>query len=80
MAAAAKEIIEAALKLDPADRVKVAHELLESVDGGTNGGLDAKWVEELERRAQDIDEGRGDFLSWPETRQEIESGLRRAES
>ncbi len=77
MTAAAKEIIEAALKLDPADRVKVAHELLESVDGGANGGLDAKWVEELERRAQDIDEGRGDFLSWPETRREIESSLRR---
>ena len=77
MTAAAKEIIDAALKLDPADRVKVAHELLESVDAGSNGGLDAEWIQELERRAKDIEEGRGDFLSWPETRREIESSLRR---
>jgi putative addiction module component (TIGR02574 family) len=78
MTAAAKQIIEAALKLDPADRVKVAQELLESVDAGANGGLDAKWIEELEQRAQETDAGRGDFLSWPEARREIESSLRRS--
>lgn len=78
MATAAKEIIEAALKLEPADRVRVAHELLESVDGGGNGGIDAKWVEELEQRARDIEEGHGDFLPWPDARREVEDSLRRS--
>jgi putative addiction module component (TIGR02574 family) len=77
MSTAAKEIIEAALKLDPAERAHVAQELLESISGHANGGLDAEWIKELEQRARDIEEGRGDFLSWPEARKEIESSLRR---
>jgi putative addiction module component (TIGR02574 family) len=77
MSAAAKEIIEAALKLDPAERAHVAHELLESIAGDANGGLDAEWIKELEQRARDIEEGRTDFVSWPEARQEIENSLRR---
>jgi toxin ParE1/3/4 len=78
MTAAAKGIIEAALKLDPADRVKVAHELLDSVDKSANGGLDVEWIEELEQRAREIEEGRGDFLSWADSRRDIESSLRRS--
>jgi putative addiction module component (TIGR02574 family) len=78
MSTAAKEIIEAALKLDPTERAHVAQELLESISGAVNGGLDAEWIKELEQRARDIEEGRGDFLSWPEARKEIESSLRRS--
>jgi hypothetical protein len=78
MSAAVKEILEAALKLEPADRVKVAHELHESVDAGANGGLDAQWIEEIEQRAREIEEGRGDFLSWADSRREIEGSLRRS--
>jgi putative addiction module component (TIGR02574 family) len=78
MSAALKDILEAALKLEPADRVKVAHELLDSIDKSADGGLDAAWIEELEQRAQEIEEGRGDFLSWGEARREIESSLRRS--
>jgi putative addiction module component (TIGR02574 family) len=78
MSTAAKEIIEAALKLDPTERAHVAQELLESISGPANGGLDAEWIKELEQRARDIEEGRADFLSWPEARKEIESSLRRS--
>ncbi len=78
MATTAKEVIEAALKLDPEDRAKVAHELLDSLDGGANGGLDAGWIEELERRARAIDEGEDDLIAWPEARKEIEGSLRRS--
>jgi len=78
MSAAAKEIIEAALKLDPTERAHVAQELLESIAGDANGGLDAEWIKELEQRARDIEEGRTDFVSWPEARKEIESSLRRS--
>jgi putative addiction module component (TIGR02574 family) len=75
--AQAKDILEAALELEPAERARIAQQLLDSLDGGANGGLDAVWIEELERRARDIEEGRVQFVSWTEARQEIESGLRR---
>lgn len=78
MSTAAKEIIEAALKLDPVERAHVAQELLESIAGAPNGDLDADWIGELEQRARDIEERRTDFVSWPEARQEIESSLRRS--
>jgi putative addiction module component (TIGR02574 family) len=77
--AQAKDILEAALELEPAERARIAQQLLDSIDGGANGGLDAGWLEELERRARDIDEGRALFVSWTEARQEIEEGLRRSE-
>lgn len=75
--AQAKDIFEAALELEPAERARLAQELLDSLDGGDNGGLDAQWLEELERRAQAIDEGKEQFVSWSEARQEIEDGLHR---
>jgi hypothetical protein len=56
----------------------VAQELLESIAGDANGGLDAEWIKELEQRARDIEEGRTDFVSWPDARKEIESSLRRS--
>jgi len=75
--AQAKDILEAALELEPAERARIAQQLLDSLDGGANGGLDAEWLEELERRARDIDEGRVQFVSWSEARQEIEDSLRK---
>lgn len=78
MSTAAKDIIEAALKLDPTERAQVAHELLESIVDQTNGGLDGGWIKELEQRARDIEEGQADFMTWPEARGEIESSLRRS--
>ena len=44
MSTAAKEIIEAALKLDPTERAHVVQELLESISGAVNGGLDPEWI------------------------------------
>lgn len=77
MSSAVKEVLESALKLEPTERAHVARELLESIAGDVNGGLDSEWIKELEQRARDIEEGRTDFVSWPEARQEIESSLRR---
>ena len=73
-----KEILAAALKLKPAQRARVANQILDSLDGGANGGLDAGWIRELEQRARDIEEGRTEFVSWPEARREIENSLRRS--
>ncbi len=58
MSAAAKEVIEAALKLDPQARAEVAQELLESLEESAYGELSPAWEEELDRRVQEIEAGR----------------------
>ena len=69
--AEAKDILEAAMELEPVERAKIAQELLDSIDGGANGGLDAEWIAELERRAREIDEGRAQFVSWSDVQARI---------
>jgi putative addiction module component (TIGR02574 family) len=69
MSAAAKEIIEAALKLDPAERVHVAEAIWESVDDDEpTEDVERLWREELARRRQKIESGQARFFSIAEVR------------
>lgn len=52
-----KSLEEQALSLPPADRAKLAHELLESLDALSPSELESLWVQEAERRAREIDSG-----------------------
>ena len=51
------DLLERALKLSPAERMKLAHEILDSVgdDGhaSDDGELSPEWREEIDRRLQD---------------------------
>ena len=62
MTAAAKELIEAALKLDPTEREHIAHELLESVDHSSETELSPAWEAEIQRRLRKIEAGEADFV------------------
>jgi putative addiction module component (TIGR02574 family) len=76
-AAAAKEIIEAALKLDPAERELVVEELTASLHSGfANPEIEAAWAEEIQRRCAEIDAGKAVMRDWPEVRDEILAELR----
>lgn len=44
-----------ALKLPPVERQRLAVRLLSSLDSGLE--FEAEWIEEVERRAREIDEG-----------------------
>jgi putative addiction module component (TIGR02574 family) len=50
----AKEIVDAALQLDPKEREEVINELWASLDGD----LGEEWEAEIQRRIQDVDAGR----------------------
>ena len=77
MAATAKEIIEAALKLDPAERVHVAEAIWESVDEDEPAeDVERLWREELVRRRQKIESGQARFFSIDEVRAEAQKILR----
>ena len=55
MSAAAKEIFEAALKLDPAERERLAEALWQSIED--QGEVEAAWVEEIKQRIAAADAG-----------------------
>jgi putative addiction module component (TIGR02574 family) len=47
-----------ALNLPAAQRARLAHELLESLDTLTPAEIETLWLDEAERRINDIDEGK----------------------
>ncbi len=64
VSAAAKKIIEAALKIEPIERERIAHELLESIDGSADAGeLSPVWEAEIQRRLRKIESGEASFVS-----------------
>jgi putative addiction module component (TIGR02574 family) len=76
MSAAAKQILDAALKLDPAERVHVAEMIWESVDDQPAENAEQLWREELARRRQKIESGQARFFSIDEVKAEAQKILR----
>jgi putative addiction module component (TIGR02574 family) len=76
MTAAAKQIIEAALKLDPTEREQIANELLESIDDSSDAELSPAWEAEIQRRLRRIEAGEATFVSGDEVFAKAEAILR----
>jgi len=57
------QLMAEALKLDPEDRVEVAHQLLASLDELSEAEIEALWLAEAERRDLALD--RGELKSIP---------------
>lgn len=64
------ELIEAARELPPGERVKLADELLDSVEepaDPTQASVEEAWLTEIRRRVEDIDNGRVELVDGAET-------------
>jgi putative addiction module component (TIGR02574 family) len=59
MTESTRELLERALTLPSAERVKLAHELLDSVTDEEAHELSPAWIAELERRVRDYVAGHG---------------------
>jgi putative addiction module component (TIGR02574 family) len=70
MSTAAKEIIEAALKLDPRQRQQIAEEIWASLEADAPE-LSAAWEAELEKRAAEIDSGSVTLEPWSKVREDL---------
>jgi len=75
MMQSAKKILNAALGLPEPDRVKVAEELLATLDGKSQKDADAAWAEEIERRTGEIEHGKVKPVPWSKVKK---SAMRRA--
>lgn len=78
MTAAAKQIFEAALKLDPSERERLAEALWHSVDD--QGDVEGAWAEEIRQRIAAADTGKIDSTPWDEARDELLDELKQIHS
>ena len=69
--AQAKDILDAALKLEPAERARIAHEIIVSLDDEpADEGVEEAWEQELAKRAAEIDSGAVKVEPWSKVRQD----------
>jgi putative addiction module component (TIGR02574 family) len=68
----AKEILDAALRLEPTERARIAHEMIVSLDDQpADEGVEEAWEEELAKRAAEIDSGVVKLEPWSKVRQDL---------
>ncbi len=70
------ELLQRALELPPSDRLALATEILESVEGPEDPGWTAAWAAELDRRAKDLDAGTAKAVPWEQVKSETLDRLR----
>jgi putative addiction module component (TIGR02574 family) len=69
-------VLAQALQLPPEERADVAKLLIASLDDPADEGVEAAWLNEVERRLQDVDRGTAKFESWEVVRARIAARLR----
>ena len=74
----AKRILEAALRLPEAERAALAAMLEDSIRGESCSEIDAAWLDEAERRREEVRSGRAQLVPWRDVRREMFEMLERA--
>jgi putative addiction module component (TIGR02574 family) len=70
-------VVEEALRLPEADRMRVAAELLGSLEGPADELDDDAWLEEIKRRADRVRRGESQSEPWPAVRDALLAELRK---
>ncbi len=67
-----REILEAALMLEPTERELLVEELTASLHGGfASDEIAEAWMEEIDRRSGEIDAGTADVVEWSDVRERL---------
>lgn len=74
MGSAAREFFEAAMQLEPLERVALIELLVESLDPDPEDGAEASWLKELDRRIAELDTGGVKSVSWKDLRARLAGG------
>lgn len=73
----ARALVAQALRLSESERVRVAGELLESVEGPPDDVSDDEWLAELNRRADSVRRGESLSEPWSLVRDELLAELKK---
>lgn len=72
-----KQVLSAALQLTRRQRARLAAELLASIEGKPDAGLEEAWALELERRARSARSGASAGTEWPVVRARLQRSPQR---
>jgi hypothetical protein len=67
-----KDIFAAALGLPVEKRARLARELIASLDEGEDAGAADAWLEEIDRRAREVEDGTARLEEWSAVRESLE--------
>ena len=59
-----QQIVDAAVRLPPRQRLRIVEELLASLEPHAQEEIDSAWAAEIERRSRDVKEGSVQLLPW----------------
>ena len=71
MAISREEVFRKALGLDASDRTELVGLLIDSLDPETEQGTKAAWLQEIDRRAREIDSGAVQTIPWEIARERL---------
>lgn len=80
MATSASELYQQAMELEDEERASLAGLLLESLDTEVEEGVEAAWLEEIERRMAALDSGDAKLVPWEDVRNRLLKRLDAAEN
>jgi putative addiction module component (TIGR02574 family) len=66
-------VVEQALSLTAKERLRLATELLESVEPGARAEVDLAWEEQIERRIGQVDSGEAKGRPWADIKKDFDS-------
>ncbi len=71
MAISREDLFRKALALDALDRTELVGLLIDSLDPETEQGAEAAWLQEIDRRAREIDSGTVQTIPWEIARERL---------
>ncbi|MGH8317608.1 MAG: addiction module protein [Steroidobacteraceae bacterium] len=74
MAASRDQVFREALELEQSDRAELAKLLVESLDPSVEEGVEEAWMEEVARRAAELDSGAVQTIPWDSVRARLRGG------
>ena len=80
MATSARKLYLLAMELEEEERASLAGLLLDSLDTEVEEGVEAAWLEEIERRMAELDSGDAELIPWEEVRDRLLKRLDAAEN
>ena len=71
MASTPKDLYKSAMSLSDQDRAELVGLLLETLDIEEESGVEAAWLEEIDRRVAELDSGAVKSVPWSEVRSRV---------
>ena len=76
MSAKSDSVRDEALRLPEAERARLAAELLASLGGDAEDGVEAAWAGEVERRKAQVERGEARLVPWEQVKAEVKAALK----